>query len=156
VTIRGIHHITLICSDVERTARFYTEVLGLRLVKRTVNFDDPDARHYYFGDRLGSPGTVITFFEYPRMARGRLGLGVTHHLALTVDSAAEQLDWKARLEAQGVDVSGPHDRRYFQSIYFRDPDGVILEIATRGPGFLVDEEEDHLGEALQGGGQAPL
>lgn len=149
MTIRGIHHITLLCADMERTARFYTGVLGLRLVKRTVNYDDPNSKHFYFGDRVGSPGTLITFFEYPHMARGRLGVGVTHHLALSVDSDAEQLDWKARLEAQGIDVSGPHDRRYFKSIYFRDPDGVIVEIATRGPGFLVDEDEAHLGETVR-------
>ncbi len=62
MTIRGIHHITLVCADMERTARFYTEVLGLCLVKRTVNFDDPHSKHLYFGDRVGSPGTVITFF----------------------------------------------------------------------------------------------
>ena len=62
MTIRGIHHVTLICADMQRTTKFYTDVLGLRLVKRTVNFDDPTSKHVYFGDRVGSPGTGVTFF----------------------------------------------------------------------------------------------
>ncbi len=146
--ILGIHHVTLICSDMERTTRFYTEVLGLRLVKQTLNFDDPSAKHFYFADERGTPGTVITFFEYGEGVQGRRGVGVTHHIAFMVEDEAVQLEWKARLEEQGVNVSEVRDRKYFKSIYFSDPDGVILEIATRGPGFAVDEALEHLGERM--------
>ncbi len=143
--LSGIHHITLMSSDIERTVLFYTELLGQRLVKRTVNFDDPSTPHYYFGDRLGMPGTVVTYFGYPQMARGRMGVGVAHHFALIVESNDEQREWRDRLRRAGVQTTDIIDRKYFRSIYFTDPDGVIMELATRGPGFLVDEERDQLG-----------
>ncbi|RME42162.1 MAG: glyoxalase [Chloroflexi bacterium] len=143
--VRGIHHITAICRDMERTTAFYTRVLGMRLVKQTVNYDDPNTKHFYFGDEQGRPGTVITFFEYPEAVAGRVGAGSTHHIAFMVEDEEEQDRFKAHLEAQGIHVNGPFDRTYFRSIYFRDPDGHILEIATRGPGFAVDEPEDELG-----------
>ncbi len=146
--ILGLHHITLICTDAQRTVDFYTGVLGLRLVKRTVNFDDPGSYHLYFGDAVGSPGTAVTFFEWPGAPRGRTGIGATHHFALRVKDRENQLRWKRRLEDFGLSVVGPYDRRYFTSIYFTDPDGVILEIATEGPGFAVDEPLDALGELL--------
>jgi Lactoylglutathione lyase and related lyases len=84
MTILGLHHITLVCSDAQRTVNFYTQVLGLRFIKRTVNFDDPSAYHLYFGDAQGSPGSAITYFEWPQAPRGRPGIGGTHHYALTV------------------------------------------------------------------------
>ncbi len=146
VSLQGLHHITLISSNIDRTTRFYTEVLGLRLVKQTVNFDDPSAKHFYFGDEIGSPGTVITYFEWPHLPPGQVGVGLTHHFALGVDSEEAQGRWIARLRRYGVEVTTPRPRRYFTSIYFRDPDGVLLEIATSGPGFLVDEPEETLGE----------
>src|SRR5436190_4031757 len=146
--IVGLHHITLICTDAQRTVDFYTGVLGLRLVKRTVNFDDPGSYHLYFGDAVGSPGTAVTFFEWPGAPRGRTGIGGTHHFALRVKDRENQLRWKRRLEDFGLSVVGPYDRRYFSSIYFNDPDGVILEIATEGPGFGVDETLEALGESL--------
>lgn len=146
--LQGIHHITLIASDIERTARFYTDLLGRRLVKRTVNFDDPAAPHYYHGDRFGRPGTLITYFGYPRRSLGRMGVGVAHHYAFLVETDDEQREWRDRLRAAGVTTTDVIDRKYFRSIYFNDPDGVILEIATRGPGFLVDEDLDSLGSRL--------
>ncbi len=82
MTIQGLHHITLVCADAQRTIDFYTQVLGLRLVKQTVNFDDPGSYHLYFGDATGRPGTAITFFEWPGAARGAPGIGGTHHFAL--------------------------------------------------------------------------
>jgi glyoxalase family protein len=133
--IKGIHHITLVAGNAERTARFYVQTLGLGFVKKTVNFDRPSTYHLYFGDRTGTPGTLVTFFEWPDAARGRIGVGATHHFALTVESPEAQLKWKRRLTDLGVHVSGPYDRKAFTSIYFTDPDGVILEIATRGPGW---------------------
>ncbi len=142
--ILGLHHVTLVSSDARRTAEFYRQVLGLRLVKKTVNFDDPSSYHLYFGDGEGAPGTVITFFEWPGGRPGRTGIGGTHHVALRVRDRDALLRWKRRLVDLGLRVRGPYDRRYFNSIYFRDPDGVILEIATDGPGLHIDEVDDQL------------
>jgi glyoxalase family protein len=135
----GLHHVTLVASNAQRTADFYTGVLGLRLIKTTVNFDDPGSYHLYFADATGNAGTVVTFFEWPHAAKGRTGIGGTHHVALRVADRDALLRWKRRLRDMGVAVKGPYNRHYFTSIYFRDPDGVILEIATEGPGMLVDE-----------------
>lgn len=145
MALGGLHHITLICADIERTARFYTETLGLRLIKQTVNFDDPSAKHFYFGDGAGTPGTVVTFFEWAHLVRGATGVGLAHHLAFAVEDDEALARWCVRLRRLGVEVTNPRPRRYFTSIYFRDPDGIILEIATRGPGFAVDEPADALG-----------
>jgi glyoxalase family protein len=145
MTVLGLHHITLVSSDAQRTADFYTGVLGLRLVKKTVNFDDPTSYHLYFGDHVGQPGTAITFFEWPSAPRGYPGIGGTHHVALQVADYGGLLKWKRRLTDLGLAVEGPLDRNYFKSIYFRDPDGVILEIATVGPGWTIDEAADRLG-----------
>jgi glyoxylase I family protein len=137
--IRGIHHITLLCGSVDRSVAFYRDVLGLRLVKEGVNQDDPGARHFYFGDAAGSPGTVITCMEYPHMEEGQVGRGSTHHFALTVETPEELEGWRHYLQSRGIGVTEALDRTYFRSIYLRDPDGHIVEIATRGPGFSVDE-----------------
>jgi len=138
--IRGLHHVTIICSSLERTVGFYRDVLGLRLVKETVNPDDPNARHYFFGDAAGTPGTLLSFFEYPHMEPGRQGVGATHHVALCVESEEELEGWRQWLASQGVPCTEVLDRTYFKSIYLRDPDGHVVEIASRGPGFAVDEE----------------
>lgn len=143
--IQGIHHITLICADAQRTVDFYTRTLGLRLVKQTVNFDDPGAYHLYFGNQTGNPGSIITFFEWPGAARGAPGIGGTHHFALSVADRDALLKWKRRLTDLGVPVDGPFDRHYFQSIYFRDPDGAIVELATEGPGWTRDEAPERIG-----------
>lgn len=143
--ITGLHHITLVCSDAQRTVNFYTQVLGLRFVKKTVNFDDPGSYHLYFGDKVGSPGSAVTFFEWPDAPKGRPGIGGTHHFALAVESYDGLLKWKRRLTDLGLAVDGPLDRHYFTSIYFQDPDGVIIEIATKGPGFTADEPLATLG-----------
>ncbi len=145
MTVQGLHHITLVSANAQRTVDFYTRVLGLRLVKKTVNFDDPGAYHLYFGDELGRPGTAITFFEWPDAPRGYPGIGGTHHFALQVADYNGLLKWKRRLMDLGYKVNGPLDRHYFQSIYFNDPDGVILEIATIGPGWTADEASDQIG-----------
>ncbi|HMA36792.1 MAG TPA: VOC family protein, partial [Chloroflexia bacterium] len=143
--IEGIHHITLVCADAQRTADFYSGVLGLQLVKQTVNFDQPTTYHLYFGDAVGHPGTLVTFFAWPDSRRGRPGIGGTHHFALIVESTNAQLKWKRYLTDQGLAVEGPYDRGYFYAIYFRDPDGCRVEIATRWPGLAADEDEDALG-----------
>jgi glyoxalase family protein len=149
VSIQGLHHITLVCADAQRTVDFYTQVVGLRLVKQTVNFDDPGSYHLYFGDAIGHPGTAVTFFEWPGAARGAPGIGGTHHFALMVADRAGLLKWKRRLSDHGLAVEGPLDRHYFESIYFNDPDGTILEIATLGPGWTVDEAPDAIGESFR-------
>jgi glyoxalase family protein len=145
MTILGLHHITLVCADAQRTVDFYTQALGLRLVKKTVNFDDPGSYHLYFGDEAGRPGTAVTFFEWAGAPRGQWGLGGTHHYALAVNDHNGLLKWKRRLTDLGLSVTGPLDRHYFTSIYFNDPDGAILEIATHGPGWTVDEAPDAIG-----------
>lgn len=149
MAVQGLHHITLVSRDAQRTLDFYTGVLGLRLVKQTVNFDDPGAYHLYFGDDSGSPGSVITFFEWPHAGKGRPGIGGTHHFALQVADYDGPLLWKRRLQDLGLRVDGPLDRHYFTSIYFRDPDGTILEIATAGPGWTVDEEASAIGTTFR-------
>jgi glyoxalase family protein len=145
MTILGLHHITLVCHNAQRTVDFYTHILGLRLVKQTVNFDDPSAYHLYFGNAIGDPGSAVTFFEWPDAPKGHWGIGGTHHLALAVADGDSLLKWKRRLTDLGLTVEGPLDRHYFKSIYFQDPDGVILEIATLGPGWAVDEAPDAIG-----------
>jgi glyoxalase family protein len=146
MSIIGLHHITLVSADAQRTVDFYTRVLGLRLVKKTVNFDDPGSYHLYFGDERGQAGSVITFFEWGSLPQGAPGIGGTHHFALQVADEGGLWLWKRRLSGLGLRVTGPYNRQYFRSIYFRDPDGTIVEIATRGPGFAVDEAPDSLGQ----------
>ena len=286
---RGLHHVTAICSDPQANADFYTGVLGLRLVKRTVNFDDPTTYHLYYGDDLGRPGTILTFFPWPGAPRGRPGTGQTtavafavpprsldawmerlaeravefdaieerlgervlplrdsdglalelvetseasarewwrdgsvpapmavrgfhgvtltiegyertaellskvmgfahagsaherfryvaageepgrvvdlicapgkplgriaagsiHHVAFRCASDEEQAAWRERLAKAGMNVTPPLDRRYFHSIYFREPGGVLFEIATDPPGFTFDEKAEALGTSLR-------
>ncbi len=145
---RGFHHITMVSTDAQRTLAFYGDLLGLDLVKKTVNFDDPGAYHLYFADAGGTPGTILTFFEWSGSPRGHWGIGGVHHLALGVETPEAQLKWKRRLMDAGVPVNGPIDRGYFTSMYFSDPDGQILEIATAGPGYAIDEAPDALGREL--------
>ena len=145
----GFHHITMVSRDAARTRSFYGDLLGLGLVKKTVNFDDPGAYHLYFGDAAGTPGSIVTFFEWKDAPKGRWGVGGVHHLALGVDSPEAQLKWKRRLTDAGVAVDGPLDRGYFVSLYFQDPDGQVLEIATAGPGYTIDESASELGRELR-------
>ena len=133
--LTGIHHVTLICRDLERTTAFYRDLLGLALVDASTNDDDPDSRHWWFGDATGSVGTLVSFLEYPSMPQGTVGTGSTHHLAFAVDSPDEQEAWRDYLRSHGVECTDVLDRGTFRSIYLRDPDGHIIEIATRGPGF---------------------
>ena len=273
----GLHHITMITGDAQRNAGFYGDLLGLRLVKKTVNFDQPQAYHLYFGDETGAAGSILTWFEFPGAAKGRAGAGSIHTLQLAVADEAALDFWEQRLAAQGGTtrepgvlrfadydglklellvsdlgnapltathpevpaehaIQGPvgarayavyagvedsiltdllgfryegegeyvlngsdrkfrfaydaptyndqqgagsvhhiawasndedhvawqeriaaaggfvtevKDRDYFKSIYFRIPSGVLFEIATLSPGFAVDEDPEHLGEALR-------
>lgn len=275
----GMHHLTMITGDAEKNVAFYADVLGLRLVKQTVNFDAPEAYHLYFGDELGSPGSILTWFEFAGAPRGRAGAGMIHTIQLGVASEASldfwtqrladrghesirgersltvedddglglelvladdgnpplrashpeipaehailgvegarayigrgtdadrslltetlgftELDageyrldgpqrhfhwaydpatergipgagtvhhiawhsrdedhvrWQQRVAQAGMSVTPVIDRDYFLSIYFRQPQGVLFEIATTSPGFAVDEDPGHLGEQLR-------
>jgi glyoxalase family protein len=248
MNLAGLHHVTMITGDAQENVRFYADLLGLRFVKKTVNFDAPEAYHLYFGDEQGTPGSILTWFEFPGAARGRAGAGMIHTLQLGVASEAsldfweerlgrgtrregslrfedydglglelvvadqanaplrathpeipaehgilgiegarayseyagveermltdvpetrsvqgagtvhhiawatpddEQLDWQRRIREAGGYVTPVQDRDYFRSIYFREPRGVLFEIATMSPGFAVDEDPDHLGEELR-------
>jgi glyoxalase family protein len=216
-----LHHVTCVCSDAQRTTDFYRDRLGFTLVKKTVNFDDPHSYHLYFGDETGSPGSLLTFFEWPRADAGRLGrgtlesigvfsptvrteidledpdglrlrlypgdsvglrdvvaignpdlyaglfsedaplgftepmeevalvgAGATHHMAWRTAGDADQAAWHDRLGEIGLRPTDPQDRKYFRSVYFRMPDGILVEIATDGPGFMVDEAPAALGQKL--------
>jgi glyoxalase family protein len=218
--LTGLHHVTCVCADAQRTLDFYRG-LGFSLAKKTVNFDDPHSYHLYFGDEVGRPGTLITFFEWPRSEPGRLGRGTlesvgletphvsepvevqdpdglrlrlepgetprlhdvvvignpdlyaglfaddaplsfaqpmeeaaligpgtTHHIAWRVASDEQEHAWLERLSELGLRPTTVQDRKYFRSIYFRMPDGVLVEIATDEPGFLVDEPAETLGRGL--------
>jgi glyoxalase family protein len=215
-----LHHVTCVCSDAVSNADFYRD-LGFTLVKKTVNFDDPHSYHLYFGDELGTPGSLLTFFEWPRAGAGRIGRGtlesigietpvvdaereledpdglrlrlypgerpalrdvvalgnpdlytglvepagplafagpsdeaaligpgVTHHIAWRVPDDDAQRAWFERLVELGLRPTPVQDRKYFRSIYFRMPDGILVEIATDIPGFLVDEPLETLGQGL--------
>ena len=219
--LAALHHVTCVCSDAQRTVDYYRDELGFTLVKKTVNFDDPHSYHLYFGNETGAPGTLITFFEWPRAERGRLGrgtlesiglvsptvtaetltedpdglrlrlypgdnpalhdavaygnpdlyaglfaedaplqfadpieelaligAGTTHHVACRASSDDEQQAWLERLTELGLRPTPIQDRKYFRSIYFRMPDGILIEIATDEPGFLVDEPAETLGRGL--------
>jgi glyoxylase I family protein len=133
--LTGLHHVTLVCADLQRSAAFYRDVLGLRLVEEGRSEDDAGARHFFFGDWEGSAGTLVTCLEYPGMEEGKVGRGSTHHFAFSVDSEEELQAWRGYLESRGVPTTEVLDRRWFKSLYLRDPDGHIVEIATKGPGF---------------------
>ena len=137
--IAGIHHITLLCRSLDQSVAFYRNLLGMRMVKETTNEDDQGARHLFFGDDEGRPGTLITCLEYPDLQPGTVGVGSTHHFALTVESEEELQGWHGYLTGQGVPCTEVMDRTFFKSIYLRDPDGHIVELATAGPGIVPDE-----------------
>ena len=116
MTILGLHHISIVSADAQRTLDFYRGVLGLRLVKQTVNFDAPESYHLYFGNKPGRPGTAITFLVAQRAARPP-GIGGTHHFALAVpDASPAQMEAPSDRSRHGG--RGPLDRHYFTSIYF--------------------------------------
>ena len=147
----GMHHITAIGSDIQRTHAFFGELLGLRRVKMTSNFDDPNSAHWYWGSGEGRPGTILTYFERDpkKEPRVRMGAGQTHHFAFAVADEQIQLEWREKLIKAGLSVTPVMDRIYFKSIYTHDPDGHIVELATAGPGFTMDEEKANLGQSLQ-------
>jgi glyoxalase family protein len=127
--INGIHHVTAIAGPARRNLDFYSRVLGLRLVKKTVNFDDPTTWHLYFGDAAGNPGTILTFFPWDHVAPGRLGVGETEVTAFRIPEAAIGY-WTHRLVANGVAHEAPQKRFGETVLAFRDPDGMRLALVA--------------------------
>jgi len=123
--LEGIHHITLITGDAPRNVDFYTRVLGLRLVKKTVNQDDPTVYHLFYADEKGSAGADITFFEYPNARRGRAGAGMVHRITWRLGSADALDFWEERLRAEGVGAL----ERDGDRLRFEDPEGMGLELS---------------------------
>lgn len=124
--ILGIHHITAIAGSAKRNHHFYTKVLGLRLVKKTVNFDDPGTYHFYFGDEVGSPGTILTFFPWEGIKPGKQGAGMATDIGYSVTPEG-LLFWKDRLSKNKIPFT---QAKYFgeESISFQDPDGLPLTL----------------------------
>lgn len=127
-SLAGIHHVTAITADAQRNLDFYCGTLGLRFVKKTVNFDDPNAYHLYYGDELGRPGTLMTFFVWPGAVFGRQGAGQVTATCFTVPSGSVDF-WAERLEAHDTPVEGRGRRFGEEVLTFRDPDGLLLELA---------------------------
>jgi glyoxalase family protein len=125
--IPGLHHVTAIASDPQQNLDFYVGLLGLRFVKRTVNFDDPGTYHFYFGDRRGTPGTILTFFPWPGVRRGIRGTGQIEATAFAI-SADSVGYWLERLKQQGVAAERTPSRFGEEVIRFVDPDGLLLEL----------------------------
>ncbi|HVW63139.1 MAG TPA: ring-cleaving dioxygenase [Puia sp.] len=138
--ITGIHHVTALTSDAQKNIEFYAGILGMRLVKKTVNFDAKEVYHFYYGDETGQPGSILTFFPYQGLVRGRHGKGMLNTTAFSL--SADSLDyWTNRLRKFGVNYKDPQERFGNEIvIYFEDFDGLGLELVFTGkdkrPGFI--------------------
>jgi glyoxalase family protein len=128
-SLLGIHHVTAITGDAQRNVDFYVGLLGLRMVKKTVNFDDPGSYHLYYGDELGRPGSVMTFFVWPGAPRGRQGPGQVGATAFSIP-AGSLAWWAERLEAAGARVDRASRRLGDEVLAFADPDGMRLELVA--------------------------
>lgn len=125
----GIHHVTAIAGPAKRNLDFYTKTLGLRLVKKTVNFDDPGTYHFYFGDEAGSPGTILTFFPWAHVTQGRVGIGETEQTLFRVPEGSVGY-WTQRFIERGVAHENPA-RRFGETVLsFKDPDGMRLGLVA--------------------------
>ncbi len=125
--VLGIHHITAIAGYAKRNYDFYTKVLGLRFIKKTVNFDDPKTYHFYFGDEVGSPGTILTFFPWEGVPRGKQGAGMATEIAYTVPSGSLEF-WNERFAQYYVKVTESGQRFGEDYLAFEDPDGLPLTL----------------------------
>lgn len=126
--ITGIHHVTALAGDPQKNLDFYCGILGVRLVKKTVNFDAPEVYHFYYGDETGQPGTILTFFPYKGIAQGRHGKGMLNTTGFSVPSASMNY-WLERLKKFGVPYKTPVERFENEAaFYFEDPDGLGLEL----------------------------
>ena len=154
MTSAGLHHITALSGDMRRTLDFYTRLLGLRLVKRTVNYDDPSSWHLYFGDALGSPGTLVTFFSWEDTRQGQPGTGEAVALSFSIPPGAAAF-WAERLNDEGVTFALDHTAPT-PVIALHDPDGIGLELVedqdmgASHPPMLSDIAPEHAIMALMG------
>ena len=140
--VRGFHHVSLSERDPARTTKLMTETLGFRQVE-----EGNGRRRFEAGD--GGPGNLVDVVDGSNTSRGRMGVGTVHHVAFRAENDEHQLEIREEVERLGYDVTPVLDRNYFHSIYFREPGGVLFEIATDPPGFTVDEKADELGTNLK-------
>jgi len=148
VKLDGIHHITSITADAPRNVDFYTQVIGLRLVKKTVNQDDPTVYHLFYADEHGSPGADLTFFEYPGIERGQAGAGMVHRITWRIGSPEALGFWEEHLRHEGVRVTREGD-----SLKFEDPEGLGLElrvVRTEDEPLIASHPEIPAALAIQG------
>jgi glyoxalase family protein len=146
--LHGLHHITAITGDAQANVDFYAGLLGLRLIKKTVNFDAPDVYHLYYGDERGRPGGVLTFFEFPGVVEGRAGAGMVHRIAWRVPSDAALSFWEDRLGAAGIDAA-----RTGAGLRFADPEGLehdLLAVESADPPLTADADGIAPEHALSG------
>ena len=141
--LRGFHSVSAALEGYERTARLLTESFGYRLI------DESGNRFRFASTDSSASGRIIDLLCQPDSAVGRVASGSVHHIAFRAKDDAEQLQWRERLVDLGYDVTPVIDRTYFHSIYFREPGGVLLEIATEPPGFTLDEKLEELGAHLR-------
>src|SRR5258708_12415034 len=120
-TIQGLHHITLVSANAQRTVDFYVGVLGLRLVKQTVNFDDPGSYHLYFGDETGRPGTAVTFFDWSHAPKGHPAVGGTHHFALQAADYDRLVKWERPLTYPRPRCPVPPPHRHLTALSLHRP-----------------------------------
>jgi glyoxalase family protein len=132
MNITGLHHVTAIAGNPQRNLDFYVELLGLRLVKRTVNFDDPGSYHFYFGDAIGTPGTILTFFPWPGSRRGIHGSGEVSATAFAIPTGSAGY-WLERLKLYHVGAERVPKRLGEDVLRFADPDGMLIELIESTP-----------------------
>jgi len=132
--ILGLHHITAIAGNARRNHDFYTKVLGLRMIKKTVNFDDPETYHFYFGNEVGTPGTILTFFPWEGIVAGRVGTGMATGIGYSVPGGSLEF-WKERFAQFNVRHEATSERFGEQFLSFQDPDGLKIDL-------IVPAQED--------------
>lgn len=129
--ILGLHHITAIAGDAKRNLKFYTKILGQRFVKKTVNFDDPQTYHFYFGNETGTPGTILTFFPWPRVRKGYNGSGMATGIGYSVPESSLDF-WADRFKQFSVKYDEPAERFGEKYLHFEDPDGLKIDLIVPG------------------------
>jgi glyoxalase family protein len=146
--IRGMHAVTLVVARREPSAALLTGLLGFRAAGEYTLPGQDERRVSIFATAGGGPGTEVHLLEDPDAPRARVGVGGVHHVAFRTPDDEQHRQWQARIAAAGLHVTPQIDRYYFRSLYFREPGGILYEIATDGPGFATDEDAAHLGERL--------
>lgn len=137
MNLTGIHHVTAVASDPARNAAFFTKVLGLRMIKQTVNFDEPDTYHLYYGDRVGTPGTALTYFPFPRARKGSAGVGQATAIAFHAPEGSFDY-WRERLNGM-LGVAPQEGRRFGEDVLtLADPDGLLLELVESSEPLAVE------------------